>query len=92
MITGKTKSGFEFSYDKRILTDWRFITAISDSQSKDDSKKISGVTNMVELLLGADGMESLSAHIASVNDGYVPIEAVMEEIKEILNNSKETKN
>ena len=36
-ITGKTSTGFEFNYDKRILLDWDYITLLSVMTSEESS-------------------------------------------------------
>lgn len=92
MITGKTKNGFKFSYDERILKDWRFVKAIAETQNDDEIKKLQGATALAELLLGETGTARLAEFIASKNDGFVPIDAMMLEITAILESSKNIKN
>ena len=50
MIEGKTKSGFKFKIDERILSDWRLVDAIGLSESDDASEQIRGVRNLVQLV------------------------------------------
>ncbi len=62
MIEGKTKSGFKYKIDERVLDDWRLVEAISDSESDDGSVVIRGMTNLVTLLLG-DQADALKKHL-----------------------------
>ena len=91
MIEGKTKSGFKFKIDERILSDWRLVDAIGLSESDDASEQIRGVRNLVQLVLG-DQTDALKKHIADSNDGYVPMEKMTDIITEIITTSKELKN
>lgn len=87
-----TKSGFEYQVDPRILTDWRFTMAIAKTQNGSDMEKLAGVERMATLLLGNDQYEKLTEHVAGMNQGFVPADAVIAEITEILENAKEPKN
>lgn len=87
----KTKSGFEYSVDPRVLTDWRFTMAITKIQTGKDLEKLSAMYEIAGLLLG-DGYDALMDHVRERNDGFVPVEAVMIEITEILEGAKELKN
>ena len=91
-MNGKTKSGFKYEINEKILSDWRFLVAASKAQSKDSSEQLAGAVEMVQLILGNDGYEGLIKHISERNDGSVPVEAVLNEVAEIINNHKETKN
>lgn len=91
MIEGKTKSGFRFKIDERILSDWRLVDAIGLSESDDASEQIRGVRNLVQLVLG-DQTDALKKHLADSNDGFVPMEKMTDIITEIITTSKELKN
>ncbi len=91
-MTGKTKSGFKYDVDERVLTDWRFTLAISKTQSGDDIQKLEGAKDMVELLLGKEGHQALINHVAKANDGFVPADVFMAEVTEIMQGSTKTKN
>ena len=91
MIEGKTKSGFKFKIDERILNDWRLVDAIGLSESDDASEQIRGVRNLVQLVLG-EQTDALKKHIADGNDGFVPMEKMTDVITEIITTSKELKN
>ena len=84
-ITGKTSSGFEYSYDERILTDWDFITllgTLSDTEVK-ETVKLANMRKLLFIVLGEEQTNKLIAHIRELNDGYAPIEEVMNEVGEI---------
>lgn len=91
MIEGKTKTGFKFKIDERIGTDWRVISAISLAENGNDSEKIKGTTDLVHLML-ADNEQKFMEHIASKNDGFVPITALTSELVDILTSLNATKN
>lgn len=91
MVDGKTKSGFKYKIDERMLNDWRLLKLISLSESKDASEQIYGASNLVTLLLG-DQEQALMEHIAKINDGFVPASAVTDIVAEIMTDVKEIKN
>ena len=91
IIEGKTKSGFKFKIDDRILDDWRLIDAIGLSESDDASEQIRGMRDLVRLVIG-DQFDALKKYIADKNDGYIPSKKVTDLIIEIVNTSKELKN
>ena len=84
-ITGKTKTGFSYSFDNRILTDWDFISllgTITDEEKK-DSEKITNLQKLLRLILGEKQTNDLIDHIRDMNDGFAPLEEVMKEFGEI---------
>lgn len=91
MINGKTKSGFKFAIDERILSDWRLVDAIGMSESEDASEQIRGVRDLMKLILGEQA-DALKKHIADQNDGFVPSDKVTALITEIITISREIKN
>lgn len=91
MLEGKTKSGFKFKIDERVLEDWRLIKNIQLAESGDLNEKVVGVSSLVSMLLG-DNEPKLMDHIAKKNGGFIPTEALIEELAEIITNSKELKN
>ena len=84
-ITGKTSTGFEYSFDKRVLTDWDFISLLGSLTDKDtkESVKLTNMRKLLFLVLGEEQTNSLIAHIRELNDGYAPVEEVMKEVGEI---------
>lgn len=91
MIEGKTKNGFKYKIDERMLDDWRLIKYIALSESKDASEQMQGASNLVTLLLG-DQEPAMMEFIAKKNKGFVPTLAVTEMISDILTSVKELKN
>lgn len=91
MIEGKTKSGFKYKIDERILDDWRLIEAVGDAESNDGSRVVRGMTNLLEILLG-DQADALKKHIADKNDGYIPKDIMLNTMIEIVKSSNELKN
>lgn len=84
-ITGKTSTGFEFSFDKRILTDWDFISLLgnlTDDKVK-EPEKLSTMRKLLLIILGEEQTNNLISHIRELNDGFAPIEEVMKELGEI---------
>ena len=91
MIKGKTTTGFKFEVDERVLDDWRLITNIELAESNVLTDKVKGVTALVHLLLGSNEPK-LMEHIAKKNDGYIPTDAIINELANIITTTKELKN
>ena len=84
MVSGTTKTGFNYTVNEEIRTDWRFVRALADADSSDVSRQLSGAVRMVTLLLGEQGETDLMAHVAK-EDGIVPTQRVIDEVRDILN-------
>lgn len=91
-MQGITKSGFEYNIDERILTDWRFISAAAKAESGINVEKINAAQEMVKLMFGEEQLGRLMDHIASQNDGYIPMETISNITKEIIEEHKKVKN
>lgn len=91
MVEGKTKSGFKFKIDERLMDDWRLLKYIALAESSDPSEQLRGASSLVTLLLG-DQEPAMIEFIAKKNKGYVPATAVTEIITEILTTVKDLKN
>ena len=83
-MQGKTRTGFEYNIDDRILTDWRFTMALTKCQNGKGMDQLAGAQEMVSLMLGEDGLERMMKHISDNNEGYVPAAAVMAEVQDIF--------
>ena len=83
MIEGTTRSGYAFTVDEGIGTDFRVLEAIADADSGDESEKLRGTVNLVRLMLGDGGKRALYKHLEAIH-GSVPIDAVIGEVTEIL--------
>ena len=91
MVEGKTKSGFKFKIDERLMDDWRLLKYIALAESSDPSEQLRGASSLVTLLLG-DQEPAMIEFVAKKNKGYVPATAVTEIITEILTTVKDLKN
>lgn len=92
MIKGKTKSGFKFCIDERAIKDFRITMYINHINDGTDAEKMSNIEKLITLILGVDGLNALIEHVAKSNDGFVPIDAITEEISDIFANSQTLKN
>lgn len=95
MITGKTKSGFEYEIEEGVLRDYRMLDALGDIQYGNADERVFANVRLCNLLLGEEGKKRLFGHLKEP-DGAVPTEKVFAEVKEIFNGilgrSKEAKN
>lgn len=91
MIEGKTKNGFKYKIDERVLDDWRLLKYIAQSESTDPSEQVQGAASLVTLLLG-DQEPAMMDFIAKKNNGFVPALSVTEMMTEILTSAKDLKN
>lgn len=83
MLTGKTKSGFEYSVSEKLGNDFRFVQSYSKVFGKDPGSQLTGVVELANIVLGVDGVAALCDHVAEP-DGTVPTDAVMRELVEIV--------
>lgn len=83
MIKGKTNSGFEFEYDEQALNDMEFLDAVVESESGDASAILKAQSFMVIKLLGKDQRKRLYDHVRTA-DGRVPVEAIEQELTEMM--------
>ena len=91
MIKGKTKSGFKFSYDEQALNDMEFLDALVEAQSGNDLATLKAQSYMVKKLLGEDQRAKLDDHVRT-KEGRVPIEAVEQELADMMAAAEEGKN
>lgn len=87
MITGKTKSGFEYTLDDNVTDDYELLEILIDI----DNGKYTGITDMVQRLLGDEQKEQLKEHLRREN-GRISTKAMIAEVMEIFKGSKEGKN
>lgn len=87
MITGKTKSGFEYSIDDTKLNDMRYVDALAEADNGDTT----AFSKVVLMTLGKEQRDKLYDHVAE-KDGRVPVEKFSAEFYEIMEASAETKN
>ncbi len=82
MVTGKTKSGFKFSVNEKIIESWEFTKIVKEMASKDNNEQITGTVEFVETLLG-DQEEALMEHLKG-EDGIATTTDMVNECAEIL--------
>lgn len=100
MVTGKTSSGYEFSFDEKACQDWRYIKALKNVKKgiKDPEAFLDGATALVEVLFNDhDAEEAYYQFLAEKNGGRVPFDVVFSEVNEIITeltrqSAKEIKN
>jgi len=78
-----TMSGFVCNVNEKKAKDWRFIKAMADWDSGDESRALKGVTVALPLLLGKEEEQKLMEHITD-EDGIADSERMMAEFKEII--------
>lgn len=80
-ITGKTSSGFEYSIDKRVLTDMEVVDDIYEIFHDNQESMLSPLLTKI---LGKDQKKALYDHVRDA-DGFVSTQLVCTELGEILN-------
>lgn len=93
MVKGTTKTGFKFTIDERVLSDYRLLAALRKITSTEisETEKIGAVMDVTEFILG-EQKEKLMKHVEKLNDGFCPFKAVEEEVGDIIANTKALKN
>lgn len=86
MISGKTKSGFEFNLDDEAMNDMELL----EDLKKLDGGDVLAVPSILERMLGKQ-KEDLYNHVRT-ESGRVPIDALVGELKGIFEASKDAKN
>lgn len=86
MITGKTKSGFEFEISKERLNNYELLELIGELEENPLA-----LSKVVVLLLGKEQTQQLKDHLRT-EDGIVPSEKMSAEITEIFQSQSATKN
>lgn len=92
MITGQTKSGFNYQINEQVFASYdyaKIVKKLNDAKKLTDQEKI-GIANaeltvaITELVLGAEQAEALEEHIRQTSeDGLVSMQAMAEEVNEI---------
>lgn len=85
----KTSKGVKITIDDRQLSDWRFISALADVDSGDESRLIEGLPVLARLLFGKEEKEVLKS--LQDEDGYTDFKIVLQEIKDTFDKIKEIK-
>lgn len=85
MLKGKTKTGFKFEIDERLLNDYELVELLAETE---ENPLI--VSKVLTKLLG-DQKKDLIEHVRE-EDGIVPADKMMEELEEIFNAGNKAKN
>ena len=91
MKRGKTKEGFEFEVNEKVLKDMEFLDILLDVVSGDDEKAVNAYPELLNKILGKEQKQKLYDFIRD-SEGIVSIEAVSEVVKQIIEQVKEIKN
>lgn len=78
-----TMSGFVCKVNEKRAKDWRYVKALAEWDSGDESRALKGVTAAIPLLLGKEGERELMNHVADEN-GLIDSETMIAEFKEIV--------
>jgi hypothetical protein len=87
MITGKTRSGFEFEIEDEALDDYEMLEKLSEI----DKGNTQYVTDVVEMLLGKEQKDALKDHLRNER-GRVTAHAMTETITDIFTGCSQGKN
>lgn len=85
VITGKTKTGFEYNIDKKILNDYELLEEIDNL-----GKNPVIIIKLLRRLLQEEQLEKLKEHIRN-EEGMVPIDKMEKELEDIFNGINEIK-
>lgn len=85
VITGKTKTGFEYEIDKKILNDYEFLEEIDNI-----GKNPLIIIKLLKRLLKEEQLEKLKEHIRN-EEGIVPIDKMEKELTDIFDGINEIK-
>ena len=85
MIEGKTKSGFKFSVDERVIKSKQFVLKLAQMNRVGDNPDAVILEDEIEdLLLGEEQKAALSDHLNKKADGYAEVKDFVQEVSEIL--------
>lgn len=85
VITGKTKTGFEYEIDKKILNDYELLEEIDNI-----GKNPLIIIKLLKRLLKEEQLEKLKEHIRN-EEGIVPLDKMEKELIDIFDGIKEIK-
>lgn len=86
MIEGKTSSGFEYAIPEENLNNYELVEALSEVEENPLL-----ISKVVKLLLGDEQAKKLKDHLRT-KTGIVPMDKMSDEIMEIFESQKDTKN
>jgi len=87
MIKGKTKNGFSYEINEKVLDDWDVVTMLDNVRRNKTS--MAEINALFEALISREAFAKLKDAVRERNeDGIVNYEAMVEELKDILSNEK----
>lgn len=86
MIKGKTKSGFEYELSRARIENYELVEALNEVEVNPLA-----LPKTVNLLLGVEQAKELKEHLRD-EEGLISTDKLSEEIMEIFEERKETKN
>lgn len=89
MIKGTTVTGFSYEYDEANLDDMRVVDLLAEVM--DDNapafNKITAISKLLTMILGADLKAALYDHIGATHGGRVPRAELEQALSEIMGGS-----
>lgn len=85
VITGKTKTGFEYNIDKKMLNDYELLEEIDNI-----GKSPLIIIKLLKRLLKEEQLEKLKEHIRN-EEGIVPLDKMEKELIDIFDGINEIK-
>lgn len=82
-----TKSGFTCEIDPDALNDWELLEGFREI----DKGNTSAIVDVAPRLIGDDAFNRLKEHVRT-DKGRIPVDAIINEISQIMNGSNEGKN
>lgn len=82
MISGKTRTGFEYVIDDNVFDDYEILELMAKVKKNDPL----AIFELIERLLGEEQKDQLKDHVR-VN-GRVPMSAINDEIVDIFSNEE----
>ena len=82
VITGKTKSGFAYKIQKEQIEDYDFVELVGNA---DENPAL--FPKIMNILLGDEEVNKLKEHLRT-EEGFVPIQKMVEEFQDIMDNPK----
>lgn len=83
MINGKTKSGFRYSIDENVITDFEFLENLENVMENG-----TGLSKTLVILLGEKQKKALVNYVRDKKTKRVPVKDLMKEVEDILSNPK----
>ena len=83
----RLSDGFEVEIIDNVADDWEFLEVLTGI----DEGETGLIVKAAKMMLGNDGVKSLKDHLRG-KDGVVKTTEMVEALKDILNNTGETKN